>query len=286
MNLKERLAGLDTTIQTVYKTAKKEVKDELAGVLYNITPVTGAIANIVAVASVPGMKEFKSERKHGVADNTVHTIAPRKWEATLDVTREKVEDDDLGQVPGQVNTMVTKSGRHYGALAAAALAVGFDANLQDGKPFFDNSRGNLVSGALNAASFGKAIDALLKMTDGDGDAISPEPTHLIVGVENREAAEAILKQEKLDNGKSNTNYDRVKLIVSAKISGKHWFLVAAGEGMTPLTIAERVKVGKPVAKTDLNSDKAFETDVFSWGLRGRYDAAYQAAQFIVGSKGA
>lgn len=286
MNLKEILGKLDTTIQTVYKTAQKEVKDELQGVLYDVTTVNGAVSNIVTLNSVPGMKEFKSERKHGVADNTIHTIAPRKWEATLDVPREKIEDDDLGQIPGQVKMMVTKSGRHYGALAAAALAVGFDANLQDGKPFFDNSRGNLVSGALNAANFGKAIDALLKMTDGDGDAISPTPTHLIVGVENRETAEGILKRERLDNGQSNPNYDRVKLIVSAKVSGKNWFLVAADEGMTPMTIAERVKVGKPVAKTDLNSDKAFETDIFSWGLRGRYDAAYQAAQFIIGSKGA
>ena len=286
MNLKEAVSKLDTTIQTVYKTAKKEVKDELQGVLYDITPVTGAVSNIVTLNSVPDMKEFKAERKHSVADNTIHTITPRKWEATLDVPREKIEDDDLGQITGQVNMMVTKSNRHYGALAAAALAIGFDVNLQDGKPFFDNSRGNLVSGELNAANFGKAIKAMLKMTDGDGDAISPVPTHLLVGVDNLEAAEAILNQEKLDNGKSNTNYKRVKLIVSAKVSGKNWFLVAADEGMTPMTIAERVKVGKPVAKTDLNSDKAFETDIFSWGLRGRYDAAYQAAQFIVGSKGA
>lgn len=286
MNLKEILGKLDTTIQTVFKTAKKEVKDELQGVLYDVTPVKGAVSNIVTLNSVPGMKEFEAERKHGVADNTIHTIAPRKWEATLDITREKVEDDDLGQVPGQVKMMVTKSGRHYGALAAAALAVGFDAKLQDGKAFFHNDRGNLISGALNATNFGKAIDALFSMKDGDGDAISPTPTHLIVGVENREAAEAILKRERLDSGQSNPNYDRVKLIVSAKVSDKHWFLVAADEGMTPLTIAERIKVGAPVAKTDLNSDKAFETDVFSWGLRGRYDAAYQAAQFIVGSKGA
>ncbi len=286
MDLKQRLAGLDTTIQTVYKTTKKEVKDELAGILYDVTPVTGAIANVVAVASVPGMKEFKSERKHGVAENTVHTIAPRKWEATLDVPREDVEDDNLGQVPNQTRLMTTKSNRHYGALAAAALGIGFDAKLGDGKAFFHADRGNLVTGALSATTFGKAVDALLSMKDGDGDAISPTPTHLVVGVENRETAEAILNRERLDNGQSNPNYQRVKLVVSAKVAGKNWFLVAADEGMAPLTIAERVKVSAPVAKTDLNSDKAFETDIFSWGLRGRYDAAYQAAQFIVGSKGA
>ena len=108
---------------------------------------------------------------------------------------------------------------------------------------------------------------------------------MIVGQENREEAEKILLREKLDNGQSNTNYKRVELIVDPRIAGKAVFLVAAKEGMCPLTIAERVKVGAPVAKTDINSDRAFETDVFSWGLRGRYDAAYQAMQFIVTVKG-
>lgn len=285
MNLNQALQNLDTVVKTVYKTTKKEYKDPLAGILYDVTPVKGAVNNIVTLNSVPGMREFKSERKHGVADNTVHTIAPRKWESTLDVEREKIEDDDLGQIPNQTRVMTTKSGRHYGALAVAALPVGFTANLSDGKPFFHADRGNLVPGAFSASTFSKAFDALVGMKDADGDFINPIPTHLIVGQENREEAEKILLREKLDNGQSNTNYKRVELIVDPRITGKATFLVAAKEGMCPLTIAERVKVSEPVAKTDLNGDKAFETDVFSWGLRGRYDAAYQAAQFIVGLKG-
>ena len=285
MDLKAMLQKLDTAIKTVYKTTKKEYKDPLQGILYDITPVTGAVNNIVTLNSVPGMREFKSERKHGVADNTVHTIAPRTWESTLDVEREKIEDDDLGQIPNQTRVMTTKSGRHYGALAVAALPVGFTANLSDGKPFFHADRGNLVPGAFSASTFSKAFDALVGMKDADGDFINPIPTHLIVGQENREEAEKILLREKLDNGQSNTNYKRVGLIVDPRIAGKAAFLVAAKEGMCPLTIAERVKVGAPVAKTDINSDRAFETDVFSWGLRGRYDAAYQAMQFIVTVKG-
>lgn len=285
MNLKQVLQNLDTVVKTVYKTTKKEYKDPLAGILYDVTPVTGAVSNIVTLNSVPGMREFKAERKHGVADNTVYTIAPRKWESTLDVEREKIEDDDLGQIPNRTRVMTTKSGRHYGALAVAALPVGFTANLSDGKPFFHGDRGNLIPGAFGAGTFSKAFDALVGMKDADGDLINPIPTHLIVGLENREEAEKILLRERLDNGQSNPNYKRVELIVDPRIAGKATFLVAAKEGMCPLTIAERVKVGEPVAKTDLNSDKAFETDIFSWGLRGRYDAAYQAAQFIVGLKG-
>lgn len=284
--LLERLKGLNVVIQTVFKTTNKEVKDPLKGVLYDVTPVTGQVTNIAAISSVPGMKEFKTERTHGVAEDTVHTIVPRKWEATLDVSREDIEDDATGQVPAKVRRMTTVSGRHYGALAVKALTLGFTAVLSDGKAFFHADRKNLVSGALNAVNFGKAVDALLGMEDGDGNSIGAVPTHLIVGVQNRAAAEAIVKKSATTGGEDNTDYERVELIVDPRISGKEWFVVAAKEGIAPLTIAERVKVGAPVSKTDLNSDRAFETDIFSWGLRGRYDAAYQEAQFIVGSKGA
>lgn len=285
MNLLEKVQGLNTTIQTVFKEAKKDFKDPLVGVLYDVTPVKSAVANIVAISSVPGMREFKSERKHGVAKNTTATIAPRKWEATLDVRREAIEDDEIGQVPAQTRRMVVNSNRKYGALAIEALNLGFEAKLNDGKAFFHADRKNLVAGALNATTFDKAYDALIGMKDANDEAINPVPTHLIVGVENRAAAEAIVNKENLASGESNPNYKRVELIVDARIKGKTWALVAAGEGVLPLTIAERVKTGALVAKTDLNSDNAFETDVFSWGLRGRFDAAYQDPQFIVAGKG-
>ena len=286
MNLLEKVQGLNTTIQTVFKEANKEYKDPLKGVLYDVTPVKGAVVNIVAISSVPGMREFKSERVHGVATNTVATIAPRKWEATLDVKREEIEDDEIGQVPAKTRRMVVNSNRKYGSLAIEALNLGFTQKLSDNKEFFHADRGNLITGALNASSFDKAYDALVGMKDANGEPINPIPTHLIVGVANRSAAEAIISKERLNNGESNPNYKRVELIVDARISGKTWALVAAGEGVLPLTIAERVKTGTLVAKNDLNSDKAFETDVFSWGLRGRFDAAYQDPQFIVAGTGA
>ncbi len=283
--LLEKLKGLNVVIQTVFKTSNKEQADPLKGVLYDVTPVKGEVANIVAISSVPGMSEFKSERKHGVADNTVATIAPRTWESTLDVKRSKVEDDATGQVPAQVKRMVIKSHKHYGALIVAALNLGFTAELSDGKAFFHADRGNLVTGALSATKFGEAYDKLLAMEDGNKEPLNPTPTHLIVGVANRATAEGILNKEHLSGGEANPNYKRVELIVDARIKGKTWALVAANEGVAPLTIAERIKVGGVVAKTDLNSDKAFETDVFSWGIRGRYDASYQDPQFIVAGKG-
>lgn len=283
--MNEKLKNLNLTIQTVYKTTVKEVKDPLAGVLYDVTPTSSSAVNIATTSSVPGMKEFKSERQHGVATDSVVTIIPRTHEATLDVKREDIEDDNIGRIPAKVKAMVIKSTKYYGALVTSALQLGFTAKLADGKTVFHKDRNNLVAGALSAETFGKAYDQLIGMKDEAGDPIYATPTHLIVGVANRAAAEKILKTVNGANGETNTNYKVVELVVDARIADTTWALVAAGDGILPFTIAERVKIGAPVAKTDLNSDRAFETDVFSWGLRGRFDAAYADTQRVVAGLG-
>lgn len=283
--MNEKLKNLNLTIQTVFKTTSKEVKDPLQNVLYDVTPTSSSAVNIATVSNVPGMREFKAERKHGVAEDSVVTIVPRTHEATLDVKREDVEDDNIGRVPAMVKMMTGKANRYYGSLAIAALELGFTAKLSDGQAVFSAKRGNLITGALSKETFTKAYDALLAMTDSDGEPIFAMPTHLIVGTKNRATAEKILKAMTGANGETNTDYKAVELIVDPRITSTTWALVAAGDGIMPLTIAERVKVGAPVAKTDLNSDRAFETDVFSWGLRGRFDAAFADVQRIVASAG-
>lgn len=283
--MNEKLKNLNLTIQTVFKTTSKEVKNPLQNVLYDVTPTSSSAVNIATVSNVPGMREFKAERKHGVAEDSVVTIVPRTHEATLDVKREDIEDDNIGRVPAMVKMMTSKANRYYGSLAIAALELGFTAKLNDGQAVFSAKHGNLITGALSKETFTKAYDALLAMTDSDGEPIFAMPTHLIVGTKNRAAAEKILKATTGVNGETNTDYKAVELIVDPRISGTTWALVAAGDGIMPLTIAERVKVGAPVAKTDLNSDRAFETDVFSWGLRGRFDAAFADVQRIVASTG-
>lgn len=285
VNLIQNVKDLDTNIRATFKTAKEAADDKLLGKLYDVTPVKGTIANIVTLTDVPGMREFKSERVPGVIANTTQTIRPRKWEATLAVQREQIEDDELGQIPAATRRMANKSKKHYGRLAAAAAALGFTANIADGNPFFHASRNNLQTGALTAANFNAARLKLSKQAGADGELLDYQATILVVGPDNQAAAEEILLSEKLANGASNPNYKRVELLVTPGIKDSKWFVLDGDEGYLPITIAERVKVGNLVAKTDLNSDKAFDRDIFEWGLRGRYDAAYVDPQLIVGSLG-
>lgn len=66
---------------------------------------------------------------------------------------------------------------------------------------------------LTAANFEKAYGMMESLKRDGGDPLGLKPTHLIVDVSNRAAAEAILLKQNLAGGESNTNYNRVRLVV-------------------------------------------------------------------------
>ena len=66
---------------------------------------------------------------------------------------------------------------------------------------------------LTAANFEKAYGMMESLKRDGGDPLGLQPTHLIVDVSNRAAAETILLKQNLAGGESNTNYNRVRLVV-------------------------------------------------------------------------
>lgn len=276
VNFQGKLAALDTNIRATFKTTRDAVEDELRNSVYDITKVNGAVANILILDSAPGMREFKSERQPGAVEGTSQFIAPRKWEATLAVTREQIEDDDLGRVPAAVRKMAINGKKHYAALIAQALMKGFTTALDDGTAFFAAARGNLQTGVLNATNFEAAR---LKLALNGYKA-----TALVVGPQNQSAAEQIINSVTI-NGSTNVLYKSVEVKVDTNITDTSWYVVASGEGILPLTIAERIAADRMVPRNEDNSDNAFNRDIYEWGLRGRYDAAYVDPKLIVGSTG-
>ncbi|MEL3907916.1 MAG: Mu-like prophage major head subunit gpT family protein [Treponemataceae bacterium] len=69
---------------------------------------------------------------------------------------------------------------------------------------------------LTADNFEKAYSIMENFKRDGGDPLGLRPTHLIVDASNRAAAEEIVAKQWLAGGESNTNYNKVKLIVC------HW----------------------------------------------------------------
>jgi phage major head subunit gpT-like protein len=285
------LKALDLTIKTTFKTSKDNVEDaNLFKKFADISPSNAKVQGILTLTDAPGMREFKSERVPGTISDVLYQVTHRKWESTLNVKREDIEDDNIGYIPAAVKKMTAKSRKHYTLLASAAAVAGFVAKMSDGKAFFHADRKNLLPGgvkALTAENYEAAVEMLETQTDTDG--ITPmghKAKVLMVGPKNRAAANKIINKETLANGETNEHYKEVEVFVNPYLGQSlHWFVLDNSEGVMPITIVERIKADKMVEKNDLNSDRAFDADVFAWGLRGRYDAGYADPTLIVAGKG-
>lgn len=249
------------------------------------------------LSEFPAFREWVGARLHNKAKETAFAVTNKKFEATLDIPREKIEDDNYGMY-GDIaesygrSVIDLKNDLVYGAVAAGFSSLCYDgqfffdtdhpvylnedgsgvaatvSNMQAGtgepwvllctkrapKPLylqerlpaefaaknsaansdgvFENDmfsyggryRGVPVYGfwqlafgskaALDEASFTGAYKAMMKFK-GDGNRkLGIIPDTLVVGPDNLAAAETLLKAVQNANGASNTNFNKVNLVVS------------------------------------------------------------------------
>lgn len=69
-------------------------------------------------------------------------------------------------------------------------------------------------GDLDETNFNAAFDAIMKRKSDEGKPLGLMPNLLVCGPSRRVAAEKLLKKKELDGAGTNTNYERVKLLVT------------------------------------------------------------------------
>ena len=89
------------------------------------------------LSGVPQMREWLGERHIKAVMSARYTLENRKFETTLRVRREDIEDDRLGVYAPQINMMAHAAASHPDELVFEVLKRGFDAECYDGQPFFD-----------------------------------------------------------------------------------------------------------------------------------------------------
>ena len=256
----------------------------------------GASNTYAWLTQFPAFREWVGARLHKAIAERAYQVVNRKFETTIDVDVDDIDDDNTGQY----GTLAEGGGQSAidlkNDLVYQALAAGFTSECYDGQYFFDTDhptfanedgtgdlvpvsnmqagvaapwvllctkraaapiylqermkprfdmvttvqsdrnfdydkisfggkwRGNAAYGfwqcafgskaALTPDNFAAAYDAMGKFK-GDGQRkLGILADTLVVGLDNRAAAEAILLKQNLAGGESNTNYKRVELIVT------------------------------------------------------------------------
>lgn len=89
------------------------------------------------LSGVPQMREWLGERHIKAVESARYTIENRKFESTIRVSRDDIEDDRLGIYSPQLSMMANAAATHPDELVFDVLRRGFEATCYDGQPFFD-----------------------------------------------------------------------------------------------------------------------------------------------------
>lgn len=268
-----------------------------------MVPSNGSAEDYLIPGGVPTLREWVGERHYKNLKAYDYKLNNKKFENTIEVPREKVEDDNatgLGFYDGQVRQLGARARTFPSKMLASLLHEGFTELCYDGVPFFSDShpiksgtQSNKTTAALDANAFEDAMAALLSMKDYQGEPVDPigmgGELYLVVPPALRATAQGILEKELVatsDGGsESNANYKAAKLVVSPYLtSDTEWFLLVGGN-YKPFIQQNRTSP-EFQALTAADSDHVIKNDTYLWGLRWRMNLGYGVYLLAYGSTGA
>ncbi|HAE76486.1 Mu-like prophage major head subunit gpT family protein [Morganella morganii] len=262
-------------------------------------PSTGKAEQYNWLNAFPAMKKWVGEKAVKSLAAHKYTIVNDDWEATVEVDRNDIEDDQTGQYAIQAKAAGRSAGMLPDEIVYDLVNLGFERPCYDGQYFFDTDHpvGNLSvsnkgtkklsieSLAKAEASFGAARTAMGKMKDEDGRPLDVTPNILLVPVALGDTARALMTVDRLEDGKVNIYKGAAEVVVSARIkSDTQWFLLDTTQPVLPFIYQER-KAPVLVEQTSLENDDVFMRKKFKFGAEARAAGGYGFWQLAYGSTG-
>jgi phage major head subunit gpT-like protein len=251
------------------------------------------------LSAFPRMRRWTGPKhiKNLVAMND--EIKNHDFEATVEVERNHIEDDQTGMYFPQAQMAGFSAAQWPDEIVYEAVNAGFSAPCYDGQFFFDTDHpvaDGMVSNksaaplsnatpALAAAGYGAARTAMRAYKDDDGRSLNIVPSVLLVGTALEDTARALLTNEKLADGAPNPYRGSAELLVDPRIeSAAAWFLLDTTKPVKPFVFQER-KAPEFVSQTNLASDAVFHLKRLKFGAESRGAAGYGFWQMAYGSTG-
>ncbi len=263
-------------------------------------PSTGKENNYAWLANFPKMRKWIGEKAVKALEAFKYTIVNDDFEATVEVDRNDIEDDNLGIYAPQAEMAGFSAKQLPDEIVMDLVNNGFTNLCYDGQYFFDTdhpvagaSVSNKGAAALSVAtqaaaqaSYGAARTALRKMKNDEGQPLNITPNVLLVSPANEDTANALMKNDRLEDGKPNPYKGTAEVVVDARLtSDTAWFLLDTTKPVKPFVYQER-KAPVFVEQTDMNSDNVFMRKKYRFGAEARAAGGYGFWQLAYGSTGA
>jgi phage major head subunit gpT-like protein len=258
-------------------------------------PSKTSIESYAWTEDVPRFREWAGERVVHDLQARGAQIVNKKFEGTLGIPREKVEDDQYGLYGNQAELLGVQARKLPDDLIVALIKGGETATCFDGQYFFDTDHpvhietpalgtwSNLLTArpigtatwATNQANFEfvRASMKGIKLGRSNRPA-GVNPTVIVCGTDLEGPARRLVVAEKDPSGATNVNAGTARVVVIPELDEAGvWYLLDDTLPVRPFVWQERTAV-EWTAKFDPNDDNVFKLDEFLFGGRMRGNAGY------------
>lgn len=286
--------NLKTTFNNAFTTAPSQWQD-----VAMLVPSTGKQNDYAWLSNFPRMRKWIGEKAVKALSASKYSIVNDDWEATVEVDRNDIEDDNLGIYKPQAEMAGHSAKQLPDEIVFDLVNQAFTAPCYDGQYFFDTDHpvnGQSVSNkgskklscaslAAAQASYGAARTAMKKFKDDEGRPLAINPNVLLVPSALEDTANLLMTAERFEDGKPNPYRNTAKVVVAPWLtSDDAWFLLDTAKPVKPFIYQERKK---PVfvEQTDPQADNVFNRKKFKFGAEARAAGGYGFWQLAYGSDG-
>lgn len=295
---KDTISNVFISLKTTFNNAFDAAPSVWQKIAMKVPSTTGQ-NDYTWLSAFPRMRRWVGDKAIKSLEAFKYTIINNDWEATVEVDRNDIEDDNLGIYAPQAQ-MAGFSAKQLPDEIVIDLVNGGFANLcYDGQYYFDTD--HLVAGAsvsnkgtvalsvstqaLATASYGLGRTAMRKFKDDEGRPLNTIPNVLLVPPALEAIALALINNDRLDDGKANPYKGTAEVVVDARLtSDTAWFLLDTTKPVKPFVYQER-KAPVFVEQIDPQADDVFNRKKFKFGAEARAAGGYGFWQMAWGSTG-
>lgn len=295
--------ALATSLKKVFDAAFEAAESQWDQVAMQV-PSSGASNTYAWIDKFPKLRKWVGDKVVKQLSGHAYTIINDDFEATVEIDRNDIEDDNLGLYKPQTEMAGESSKQWADELVFTTLTNGFSEQCYDGKTFYatnhevgEGKNKKLVSNRLNVplsidslaaakASYGAARTMLRSVKDEEGRPLNLKPSLLIVPPALEDIANALMTNDRLEDGKPNPYKATAKVLVVGWLkTDTEWHLHDSTKPVKAIIFQPRKK---PVfvQQTDTSSDSVFMRKKFKYGAEARGAAGFGLWQMAVGSTGA
>lgn len=249
----------------------------------------------------PKMKKWIGDKVIKQLEAFKYTVVNDDWEATVEVDRNDMEDDNLGIYAPQAQMAGYSARQLPDEIVADLKNNAFTNKCYDGQYFYDTdhpvgeaktSTSNKGTAALSAASvalakasYGAARTAIMSFKDDAGRPLGLIPNVLEVPPALEETGRMLLTYDKLEDDKPNPYKGTAELLVNPRLlSTTAWFLHCTSRPVKPYIYQER-KAPVFVQQISEENDNVFLRKKYRFGAEARAAGGYAFWQMSYGSTG-